>query len=358
MQIAIVGLPGSGQSTVFAALAGPAAPEARQSHRTEARRAAVKVPDARFDALVGLFHPRKVTPAEVQYVAPPSLNHGERGAEGWVGLLSHLRQVDALVQVVRAFDDPACPHPRGRVDPARDLSELQTELLLADLLVIEKRLERLERERRGGAQGPQGRERDLLIKLKARLDEGLPLRGGALAPDEAKQMRGFGFLTAKPLLVLANTGPEGLDGSAEPLARQAASIEARVLALDGKLERELVELDSADQHELLAGFGLAEAALARVIRESYALVDLVSFFTVGEDEVRAWTVGRDTPAAEAAGKIHSDIARGFIRAEVVAATDLLRVGSLAEARRQALLRAEGRDYRVRDGDVISFLFNV
>ena len=358
MQIAIVGLPGSGQSTVFAALAGQSAPQTGQGRHGELERAVVKVPDPRLDALAELFHPRKVTPAEVQYVAPPELKRSEQRTEGWVAMLTHLRQADAIVQVVRAFDDPSYPHPSGSVDPWRDLDDLQAELLLADLMVVERRLERLERETRGGAKGPQVQERDLLTRLRLRLDEGLPLRGMEMEAAERKLVRGFGFLTAKPVLILVNTGSEGLNGTGVRLAEKADVLGAHYLAIDGKLERELAELDPAEQAEMLIAFDLVEPALFRAIRASYELLDLISFFTVGEDEVRAWPIVRGTPAWEAAGEIHSDISRGFIRAEVVPAADLLRVGSLAEARRQALLRSEGRMYQVQDGDVISYLFNV
>ncbi len=357
MEIAIMGLPGAGKSTVFAALAGRALPH-NGPRRGELERVAVRVPDRRLDALAALFRPRKVTPAEVQYLAAPDLGKNGHSADNWSTLLAQLRSADALVQVVRAFDTPLSPHPAGHVDPLRDVDQLQSELLLADLLVIERRLERLEREARSSRKGQLPPERDLLRRLKERLENGLPLRGLALTAEDNKLLRGYGFLSAKPLLLLFNTGAGGLDGLSAPLAGKAEELGAHALALDGKLERELAELEDDERADLLAAFDLGEPALARVIRASYALLDVISFFTVGEDEVRAWTIRRGTPAWEAAGAIHSDLSRGFIRAEVVAAADLLRVGSLAEARRQALLRSEGRLYPVQDGDVISFLFNV
>ncbi|MHB9089909.1 MAG: DUF933 domain-containing protein, partial [Chloroflexota bacterium] len=197
-----------------------------------------------------------------------------------------------------------------------------------------------------------------LTRLKARLDEGQSLRGVEVSPEEEKLIRGYGFLSLKPLLLLFNTGSDSGAGSPEVLVAKAAALGAPALFLDGKLERELVELEPAEQSELLAAFGLEEPALARAIRASYRLLDVISFFTVGEDEVRAWTIKRGSPAWEAAGAVHSDISRGFIRAEVVTAEDLLRVKTLAEARKQALLRSEGRNYVVQDGDVINYLFNV
>ena len=358
MEIAVTGLPASGKSTVFAALAGRSLPSAEQSRRGESPRAVVKVPDPRVDALAEMFRPRKVTPAEVQYVAAPELTHAGRTTEGWSTLLTQLRQADAIMLVCRAFDEPSCPHPKGSVDPVRDVVEMQSELLLADMIAIERRLERLEREARSGAKAQQVQERDLLARFKERLETGQPLRGLEISSAERKLLGGFGFLTLKPVLLVANIGPGGLDGSAATLAREAESLDASYLSLDGKLERELVELEPAEQAEMLRAFGLAEPALARAIRASYSLLDLISFFTVGEDEVRAWTVKRGAQAPEAAGVIHSDLQRGFIRAEVVPAADLLRLGGLAEARRQGLLRSEGKTYVVQDGDVMNVLFNV
>jgi ribosome-binding ATPase len=356
VQIAIVGLPGSGKSTVFGALSGRSIPT--NGRRSDLDRAVVKVPDPRVDTLAALFHPRKVTPAEVQYVDAPELVRSGRNTEGWSSVLAHLRQADAIVQVVRVFDDPIYPHPAGSVDPWRDLGELEAELVLADLLVLERRLERLDKEGRNGKAAQNAQERALLAQLKLRLDDGLPLRGVELDAAQQKLLAGFGFLTAKPLLILLNVGSEGLNGHGARLEAEAHRLGAHALSLDGKLERELAELETDEQAELLSAFDLTEPALARAIRASYELLDLISFFTVGEDEVRAWTIKRGTPASEAAGVIHSDLARGFIRAEVIPAPELLRLGGLAEARKQGLLRSEGRTYVVQDGDVMSVLFNV
>ena len=357
MEIAVTGLPGSGQSTVFAALAGRALP-LEGARRGEAPVAVVKVPDARVPALAELFNPRKVTPAEVRYVEAPGLTHAGRATEGWTALLTQLRQADAILLVVRAFDDPAYPHPAGSVDPARDLGEMQAELLLADMMAVEKRLERLERETKAGAKPQQAQERELLMRCKVKLDAGEPLRELEWSAAERKLVSGFGFLTLKPLLLLANSGAETPAEQLQPLTAEAARLGAPFLALDGKLEKELVELEPAEQAEMLAAFGLEEPALGRAIRASYAVLDLISFFTVGEDEVRAWTIKRGATAPEAAGAIHSDLQRGFIRAEVVTAPDLLRLRTLAEARRHGLLRSEGKSYVVQDGDVINVLFNV
>ncbi|MHB1132538.1 MAG: redox-regulated ATPase YchF [Chloroflexota bacterium] len=357
MEIAVTGLPGSGQSTVFAALAGRALP-LEGSRRGEAPVAVVKVPDARVPALAEMFNPRKVTPAEVRYVEAPGLTRAGRATEGWTALLTQLRQADAILLVLRAFEDPAYPHPAGNVDPVRDLGDMQSELLLADLIAVEKRLERLEKETKAGAKPQQAQERDLLVRCKGLLDAGEPLREIELSTADRKLLSGFGFLTLKPLLLIANAGTSTPLEQLAGLEQEAAEIGAPYLALDGKLERELVELEPAEQSEMLEAFGLAEPALGRAIRASYAVLDLISFFTVGEDEVRAWTVKRGATAPEAAGVIHSDLQRGFIRAEVITAADLLRLGSLNEGKRHGLLRSEGKTYVVQDGDVINVLFNV
>jgi ribosome-binding ATPase len=358
LEIAVTGLPGSGKTTVFAALSGRAQFAAEQSRRGEAPRAVVKVPDERVGALARMFNPRKITPAEVQYVEAPELTRSGRNTEGWSALLTQLRQADAVLLVVRDFEEASYPHPAGSVDAVRDVAEMHSELLLADLITIEKRLERLDRESRSGTKPQQAQERQLLSRCKEQLDAGQPLRALALDQAERKLLSGFGFLTLKPLLLVANTGSAGLGTAAAAFAKQATELQASFLTLDGKLERELVELAPEEQAEMLAAFGLEEPALARAIRASYSLLDLIAFFTVGEDEVRAWTVRSGATAPEAAGVIHSDLQRGFIRAEVIPAADLLRVGGMQEAKRQGLLRLEGKAYVVQDGDVISVLFNV
>ena len=347
-----MGLPGAGKTTIFNALAQQKAEVG--GFATEAHRASVKVPDERLTRLAEMFQPEKTTPAEVRYI---DVAAGAGDAKA-TQLMGQLRNADALVHVVRAFENDAFPHPRGSIDPKRDLDEMNTDLSLADLGVIEKRVDRLERELKLGKTPPGNplwRELELLQQCKPALEDGGSIRELELAEADRKLLRPYGFLTEKPMLVLLNTGDD-------VSAADKVSIEKRpgvdVAALAGRLEMELGELDEAERVEFMADLGIAELGLGRVIRLSYRLLDLISFFTVGEDECRAWTVKRDAPALEAAGQIHSDIQRGFIRAEVVSYDDLVKTGGLVEARKAGVLRQEGKTYQVKDGDVINFLFNV
>ncbi len=364
MQIGIMGLPGSGKTTVFNALAraravvgGYSAPSA------EPNLAVVKVPDERLDALVPLFDPKKSTPAEVQYVDVAGIVRGS-GADSAGALLAHLRNTDVLLLVVRAFGDEAS-HGADPT-PVADAEAVLLELALADLDQIEKRLDRLSKEARlgKGAQSEQQlRQNELILfeRLHHTLVAERPLRELALEPADEKLLRGYGFLTAKPLLVVANVAEPG--SPADVLAEELrAALEAggsvEVTALAGKLEAELGELSSDDAAEFMEALGIAESGLTRVIQLSYRLARLISFFTVASDECRAWTIRADSTAMEAAGAIHSDLARGFIRAEVIRWDQLLEARTLAEARKRGQLRSEGKSYVVQDGDVVTILFNV
>lgn len=361
MQIGIMGLPGAGKTTVFNALARAKVQVASYSAPgSEPHKAVVKVPDPRLEALAALFQPEKITPAEVQYLDVAGLTRGI-GKEGGGATLAHLRNADALLHVVRAFNSIAAGPP----DPVGDVEAVELELALADLEVLGRRLERLERESRlarGTEVERQLRERELALlgELQRALEGGRPLRDLAIAEEDLKLLRGYALLTLKPMLVLLNLPDEG--GDAEALeARVRARLpwqNTMVASLRGRIEMELADLSLEDAAEFMADMGITELGLVRVIQLSYRLMDLISFFTVGEDEVRAWTIRRGTTAVEAAGVIHSDIQRGFIRAEIVPAAELLRLGSLAEARRQGVLRQEGKTYVMADGDVAHFLFNV
>jgi GTP-binding protein YchF len=361
VEVGIMGLPGAGKTTIFNALAQQRA-EVGGFGSAEAHRAAVKVPDERLTRLSEMFRPEKTTPAEVRYVdvAGGLSAAGEAKAAQLIG---QLRNADELVHVVRAFESETFPHPKGSVDPARDLAEMSAELALADLAVVERRIDRLERELKMGKappNNPQWRELELLQQFKPVLEGGGAIRDLELAEADHKLLRPYGFLTEKPMLVLLNTGDDV--GAVESLAaRLRAAQDGRgvdVAALAGRLEMELGELEEAERREFMADLGIEELGLGRIIRLSYRLLDLISFFTVGEDECRAWTVKRNAPAVEAAGQIHSDIQRGFIRAEVVRYEELVATGGLTEARRAGVLRQEGKTYQVQDGDVIHFLFNV
>jgi hypothetical protein len=319
----------------------------------------VDVPDPRVDHLAAIFQPRKVTRAQVQYNDIAGLDSGVNRSGGFSGaLLNAIAVNDALLHVVRAFPDEHIPHIRGSVDPARDLRDLDAELLLADLGVIERRLERLERDlKRPGPAADLARvEQELLLRLKETLESETPLRDVALTAAEQQHLRGFGFLTLKPVLVVLNVGDDGpLDSPAIlPYPHRRSGL----IALRGGLEREIAQMDEASAELFLNEYGIGEPSLRRMIRLSYDLLGVQSFFTVGPDEVRAWTMPQGGSAVDAARAIHTDLARGFIRAEVVAYDDLVEAGSLAEARQRGQLRLEGRDYVVRDGDVVEIRFNV
>lgn len=366
LQLVIIGLPQSGKTTVFNALTrSEAATGGFSSGEEEPNLATVKVPDPRFDVLVELFNPRRTVPADVQYYDIAGVAKGihEHGMSG--RLLGFLSQGAALVHVVRAFEDPAVPHPEDTVDPMRDIETLNLELSFSDLGLIEKRLQRIEAtipKLRGAEREANEREAGVLQRLRDALEAGTPIREVELTPEEERLIRGFGFLTAKPLLILLNVGEDQLGAPTEALVAEARERFSRpgvaIDALAGKIESEIALLDDEDAELFMADLGISESSRDRVIRLSYELLGLISFFTVGEQEVHAWTIRKGTPAVEAAGEIHSDIQRGFIRAEVVSFEDLVEVKTMAEARRTGKLRLEGKQYIVQDGDIVHFLFNV
>lgn len=360
-----MGLVSAGKTTVFNALARAEVEVATYTTgNAEPHRAGVPVPDTRLARLSAIFQPKKVTPAEVRYVdVAGGLESGADSARS-AQVIAHLRNVDALFLVIRAFINDAVPHPSGSVDPMRDLNLLLEELILNDLAVAEKRLERLEKDLRfaskSGSASEAVRERDILRQIKEALDRGRPIRDLGLSDGDLKLLRGYAFLTAKPLMILFNTGDSG-EGAAE-LEAKAREIQqfaqTEVTALAGKLEMELAELEPAEAEEFMVDLGITELGLSRVIQLSYRLLDLISFFTVGPDECKAWTIRRTSNAVDAAGAIHSDLARGFIRAEVVSSEPLLAAGGWNEAKRQGLVRSEGKTYIVQDGDCLNILFSV
>src|SRR5919106_3209842 len=362
MQVTIVGLPGSGKTTTFNALAGGHAETGTFSGgRAAPNVGVVKVPDERLDQLSALFEPKKTTHADVTYVDVAIPAGAAR--EGTVNpdVLAQIRNADALLHVARAFDDPASVTP---ADPWRDVDDLDLEFTVADLAVIEKRLEKLRTLGRHGSQAERdaaAREQELLERLEPPLSEGTPLRAVTLTDDEERMVRGYRFLTQKPVLVVLNIDEGSL---AEAEALETAGRErygqphSDVVALAAKIESEIAELSEDDAALFMADLGISEPSRGRVIRLTYALLGLFSFFTAGEDECRAWTLRQGATAVDAAGAIHSDLARGFIRAEVINWEDLVQAGSEANARKQGLLRTEGRNYLMQDGDSIHVLFNV
>jgi GTP-binding protein YchF len=362
MQVTIVGLPGSGKTTVFNALTGGHAETGTFSGgRAAPNVGVVKVPDERLDRLSELFKPKKTTHADVTYVDVAIPAGATREGTVQPEVLAQIRNADALLHVARAFDDPASSGP---ADAWRDVEALDTEFTIADLMVIEKRLEKLRTQGRHGSQAERDqatREQELLERLEPGLSSGTPLRSTALDDDEERLIRGYRFLTQKPVLVVLNLDEARLPDAARLEAEGRSAYtqpQTDVAALSGKIEAELAELPEEDLPAFLAELGIAEPSRGRVIRLTYQLLGLLSFFTAGEDECRAWTIRRGETAVDAAGTIHSDLARGFIRAEVVSFEDLMAAGSMAEARRRGVLRQEGKTYEVRDGDVLEVLFNV
>ncbi len=366
MQVAIVGLAAAGKTTVFNTLTRGHADTGGYGG-LELHIGSVKVPDERLDRLAEIFSPRKVIQADVTYVdlpAPPTSSEGRIGTEELPAEhLARLREADALIHVVRAFEDPAVPHASGTIDPARDLEGLDLEFILADLALVDRRLERLGASGRHGTPAEREaneREAVILERLKAALEAGSPIRDTDLEPDDEKAIRGFRFLTQKPVLVLLNVGERDLaeaPGLVERIAAGYPHRHAIVDALTAKIEMELGELEPDEAAVFMAELGLAESSLDRVIRLSYRLLGLISFLTAGPDEVRAWPIPDGSTAVDAAAAIHTDLAHGFIRAEVVTYDDLIELRSTAEARKHGRLRSEGKTYRVADGDVVEILFS-
>lgn len=367
-KLVIIGLPGSGKTTVFNALTrADAATGTFGVASDEPNLATVKVPDARLDLLTEMFNPQRKVQADVQYLDVAGIAKGiaEKGMSGQ--LLGHLAQADALVHVVRAFEDENVPHAEDTVDPLRDIETIDLELVFSDLALVEKRIQRIEAQI-GKTRGPEREllERELVLqkRLLATLEDNTPLRNiiDDIEEDDLRLIRGFGFLTAKPLLILLNTGEDQLGAPAEELLSTAREqFDAPSVTLDqiaGKIEMEIAQLDPEDEAVFLSDLGIAESGLGRIISTSFDLLGLMPFFTVGPDECRAWTIRRGETAVEAAAAIHSDIQRGFIRAEVVSYDAMIAAGSMAEVRKAGEFRREGKGYVVQNGDIINFLFNV
>ncbi len=368
LQLVIIGLPNAGKTTVFNALTQADAQTGTYgASGDEPNLATVKVPDARLDLLTGMFKPQRKMPADVQYldVAGVAKGMAEKGMGG--KLLGHLSQGDALVHVVRAFNDENVAHPEESVYPLRDIETLNLELIFSDLAVVEKRLDRLQAQipkTKGSEREQYEREQVILTRFHEALEAETPIREVIVEvdPDDLRLIRGFGFLTQKPLLILLNTGEDQLGEASDRLVAGVTERFGRpgiaVEAIAGQIEMEIGRLDADDAAVFMEDLGITESGLDRVIARSFELLGLIPFFTVGPDECRAWTIRRGETAVEAATAIHSDIARGFIRAEVVGYDDFVAAGSMAETKRLGTFRREGKTYIVHDGDIINFLFNV
>ena len=357
LRAGLIGFPSTGKTALFQLLTS-AREAPRGGGKSDANVGVSRVPDERLDRLTALFNPRKHVPATVEFADVAGVGGVKTGAAALLDVAA-FRAADALLHVVRMFRDPAVPHPAGSVDPARDVRAMEDEVILADLGVVERRLERLERDLKKGNTPELRREQDVLVRCREALEGGRPLRTLVLEGEDTKRLRGFQFLSAKPLLLVLNLDEEDLPRADD--AVKLAGLEdfmsgaaTRAVPICAKIELEISQLDPADAQAFMTDLGLRESGLDRVIRASYDLLGYISFFTVGEDECRAWSIPRHTPAQLAAGEIHSDIQRGFIRAEVVRYEPLLARGTLAACRDHGELRLEGKEYIVLDGDVINF----
>ncbi len=363
LRTALIGYSQVGKSTLFQLMTrahdGP-----RQAHgRQDVTIGMARVPDPRLDVLTGMYNPRKRVPAVVEFADFPARGGGA-GADALLDVAAY-RNADALVHVLRAFGDPAIPHPAGSIDPRRDARSMEDELILADLAIVEKRLDRLERDLKKMRNAELEHEHRILLECRRHLEHGGSLRDLELDGDDRRRLRGFQFLSAKPLLLVLNLDEADLAGGAGALdvALARAGLTSAVpgalvrgVAVCAKLELEIAGLEPADAQAFLADLGLTESGLDRVIRASYELLGYISFFTVGDDECRAWSIPRGTPAQAAAGEIHTDLARGFIRAEVVAYERLVARGAMQACKDHGEVRLEGKDYVVSDGDIITVRF--
>ncbi len=355
MKTGIIGLPQVGKTSLFRMLTKANLSEQAYSNPREAHIGVAKVPDDRLDRLAAQYNPKKLTHAAVEYVDLGAIGQDALKESGYIG---HLRQVDALAHVVRAFEDDSIPHV-GAIDPLRDIKNVEFDLMVSDLGQIEKRLERVEKDLKKMRSPELEKEFDLLKRAKVHVETEKPLREMEMTPEDKKRLRGFMFLSEKPILYVLNVSESPTLGkeleaavAKYKLTEVASRPNAGATAICGKVEAELAEMSDSDAAEFLSSYGLTESGLSRLIRTTYALLGLISFFTIGEDECRAWTIPVNTKAAQAAGAIHSDLEKHFIRAETIRWDQLLEAGSEANARAKCILRLEGKEYVVQDGDVL------
>lgn len=350
MQIGIVGLKASGKTTVFSALTGAAGVAAGGGGAQKSNLGVIKVPDERIDKLASIFQPKKTIYTDIKFIDVPG-QEPKSGKGIDVQTVTEIRTADAIVVVVRAFENPAVPSAQETIDPLRDFEAYESELVITDFIQIESRLERIKKENK------KGPEADVLQRCKEHLEAGNPLRTLKLTESDLRVIVGFRFVSQRPLLILVNTS-EGDESDYRELREKVRAVGGSAMTLCAKVEQEIAQLPDAEQKDFLSAMGIDRPASERFIRAAYAMLNLISFFTVGEDEVRAWTIAKGTKAQQAAGKIHSDLERGFIRAEIVGYEDFVEAGSMSKAREKGTLRQEGKEYLVRDGDIAEIKFNV
>ena len=361
MKIGIVGLTIVGKSTLFNSITKAGAESANYPFCTiEPNVGVVAVPDKKLDVLAEMFNSKRKVPAYIEMIDIAGLVKGASKGEGLGNkFLSHIREVDSIIEVVRCFDNPNVVHVDGSIDPVRDAEIINLELIYADLDTIEKRIQRLQKQMK--ADNSAKKELELMEKIKQILEEGKPARSIELTEDEEKLVKTLQLLTIKPIMYVANLDEESIENGNEYLERvkeMAAKENAKVIPLSVKIEEEISELDEEEKAEMLEAMGLESSGLDKLVVASYDILGLMSYLTVGEIEARAWTIKKGSKAPEAAGKIHSDMQRGFIKAEIVSFDDLIDSGSMVKAREKGLIRMEGKDYIMREGDIVEFRFNV